>query len=162
MSDHDPKAEWIERVLGVSVSRPGMTGPGDAEIRTIWRNAKASVNAGLAQLAQKLQATGDVLLEQIAREGIPAVGKERNAALESALLAYEQAPLEQQEGAANAVRAAAQAYRSVLAQQATFRLIDENPFGIRIAMREDLDMALLQIERLLAAEIEPTASRRPA
>jgi hypothetical protein len=169
--------EWVSRVLGIDVAglraqarhndggmmyAPATQG-GSARIEglVIWQRAKAAIDARLDRFAQRLRASGHPMLQRVADEGLPTLGKQHEVALEDALRAHEQAPPEQQQKTAASVRAGVQAYRAALAKEPAFRLIDENPFRIEVALRETLGQALMQIEQGLPTR-DGTSALPPA
>jgi hypothetical protein len=163
----DPvRDEWIKRVLAVDVAelhapshRAGDVIKNDAE--AIWGRAKHDIAAALAPFSQRLQESGDPLLQRIATDGLPSLGKQQEAALDQALRAYGQASQSRRQDAAMAVRSAVEAYRTALARQTAFRLVDENPFRIKVAMRDRLAGAFAQVERSLNAVEAPTVGAVP-
>lgn len=164
LSERHVRDEWINRVLGINVAELRSRGEGDAAAavmaqdaniagvggQALWRAAREAVDAALDGLVQRLRSTGETSLERIA-EDIPTFGRERDAALENALQAYEQAPPEGRRNTVSAVLAAARDYRAALGREVGYRLIDDNPFGVEVAMRASLDQALTQIEHSMAA-----------
>ena len=147
---HGGKEEWIKRVLGVDPANSTETAS-PAELGAMWRDAKEATDQALNQLAGKLQATGDPDLVRIAEYGLFGIGGGRgiNVALNRALLEYGAAAPERRQNAARQVRKAVAAYRDALGGEGV-RLIDSNPFGVNVAMRNRLGTALDRIEHALA------------
>ncbi len=171
MSTSD-KGEWISRVLGISLAdfRPrrdqdgttstvtqGTKAAGGGEL-AFWRKAKQTVDGAIDELAEALRATEDPLVQRLAM-ALPDLGKDQAIALETALRGLEKSSPDRRQDAAEAVRGAARAYRTALATQTAFRLIDDNPFGIKVAMRESLDRAMVQLEQSIAESGVPGSGR---
>lgn len=142
--------EWVKRVLGVGPRRLRASGGADRVDRlAIWRDAKEAVDAKLIQLAQKLRDYGDPDFDRIADFGLFGMTDGQTVALNVALRELAGAAPAKRPTAAAGVRTAISDYRAVMAGDGTFDLIDENQFGVDVALRATLGAALNQIERSL-------------
>lgn len=149
---NDAREAWVERVLGVTRRKPG---PGPApqrriDRRGIWRDAKEAVDDGLNALASELRSYDNPDLERIADLGLFALGKGENVALAKALIEYESAGDDRRPRAGAQLRQAIAGYRAVITGHPAVRQIDNNPFGVTVAMAATLGSALDQIERSIA------------
>ena len=149
---------WIKRVLGIDVgssaarpATPDLEAAG-ADPRALWQEAKEAADQRLNVLASKLRDTGDPDLVRIADFGLFGIsngGKGINVALNKAMIEYAAAAGERRAQAATKLRQAAQAYRATLASNEAVKLVDNNPFGVKVALLATLGGALDRIEASL-------------
>lgn len=112
----------------------------------IWRDAKEAVDARIDALRKKVLEHPDEdlrsTLVQIADKGLNGVTDRASVGMMAAMMDAEAAPAK--------ARQAVETFRSFLASDIA-RGIDENPFQIKVDLRDTLGAALEQIESRLAA-----------
>lgn len=156
MADDQVKRAWVERVLGVSLpgedqGDPPLTeAPGGANARLVWQTAKEAVDEKLEQLAGAMRRFNDPDLNRIAEFGIFGLTRGEGVALNKALIEYDSAGPSARATASKKLRGAVAAYRGVLTQHPAIPQLDNNPFGVRPAMRATLGAALDRIEASLS------------
>jgi len=150
---------WVKRVLGVDTGAfaapPGSPELNAAEVDpgALWREAKEATDERLNILASKLRNTGDPDLVRIADYGLFGIsngGKGINVALNKAMFEYVAAVGDRRAQAAAKLRKAAQDYRATLASNEAVKLVDNNPFGVDVAVLATLGAALDRIEASLS------------
>ena len=150
---------WVKRVLGVdagiAAALPGPSGlnAADFDPGALWREAKEATDERLNILAGKLRNTGDPDLVRIADFGLFGIsngGKGINVALNKAMVEYAAAAGDRRAQAAAKLCKAAQEYRATLASNEAVKLVDNNPFGVDVAVLATLGAALDRIEASLS------------
>jgi hypothetical protein len=142
---------WIKQALGIDVGGQDAASPA-IDVSTLWREAKEATDQRLGLLAGKLRDTGDPDLVRIADFGLFGIsggGKGVNVALNKAMIEYAGSGTDKRPHAAQQLRKAVQQYRATLASNEAVRLVDNNPFGVNVAVATTLGAALEQIERAL-------------
>jgi hypothetical protein len=161
MADETAKREWVARVLGVSVQADDGATPLDdnwaldfdqppTDPMSLWVDAKDKVDAGLNVLIGVLRGRPSPVLQQIAEYGLFGLTEGQSVALNKALREYQTAAGPAKQKAAQQVQAAVQDYRKLLSSRPAFALIDDNPYGIAVGLRSQLDPALSAIARAVA------------
>jgi hypothetical protein len=143
---------WVKQTLGIDVGGQAAAASPPIDAGTLWREAKEATDARLGQLASKLRGTGDPDLVRIADFGLFGIsggGKGVNVALNKAMIEYAGSGAEKRPQAAQLLRKAVQQYRATLAANEAVRLVDNNPFGVDVAVAATLGAALEQIESSL-------------
>ncbi|HET8995254.1 MAG TPA: hypothetical protein VFN42_01165 [Acetobacteraceae bacterium] len=131
---------------GIPPAPPPPPGGKQPDLRAIWRDAKESTDASLEALARELRSYDDADLERIADFGLFGIGRGENVALNKALIEFATARPESRDAAAESLRGAVTAYRSVISG-GLVDYIDNNPFGVSVNVRATLGRALDEIER---------------
>lgn len=142
---------WIERVLGAELGGRDAADP-NIDARELWREAKEATDQRLGLLAARLRRTGDPDLVRIADFGLFGIsggGKGVNVALNKAMIEYAGSGAEKRQQAAQQLRKAVQQYRAALTANEAVRLVDNNPFGVDVAVAATLGAALERIDRSL-------------
>ena len=134
--------EWIERVLGV---KPTLSENEDvASPIAIWINAKDEIDHGLGMLAQELHRYGDARCDRVAEFGLYAITEDgETVGMTRALLEFDRAHGARREAVTKALRAAVAQYRSSAVTNPVIRLLDDNPFGVRLNLQNTLNAALV-------------------
>lgn len=144
MADDAAKREWVERVLGVR-----MPSGGGEPLLPLWLDAKDAVDGRLGRLQGALRGFGDPDLDRIAEFGLNGITGRASVGL---MVALREADAPGADGRARGKLAqAVAAYRSFLTENDAVRLIDDNPFGVDVAVQATLGAALATIERRLGA-----------
>jgi hypothetical protein len=154
------QSEWLQRVLGFTLPQDAATSTftpaasaaapspeSSNDTRTIWREAKDEVDDKLNALAAALRQFDDPDMERIADFGLFGVTKGESVALMKALMDFETTPAERRATKAAPLQKAISGFRAVLTGHPFIGQIDNNPFGVTVAMRSTLGAALDQIER---------------
>lgn len=135
--------EWVERVLGV---RPAGTVAGSdfpqawrAAVAE-WRDASDAVDSQITALQRALKASGDGELEDIAEYGLNGVTGGFKVPLMAVL--QELDPASPDPRLLKRARTIVSGFRSHLGSDQRVLACDENPFGVRVALRATLDPAL--------------------
>lgn len=154
MSDIQGKADWVLRVLGVQIGS-GASTPTDTappvplpELLPLWVQAKESTDRGIEQLQRALRGTNDPDLVQIAEYGLNGVTSGR---MNKLMVALREAGGAATPEVKAKVSGAAQEFRGFLAGSPIVSLLEENPFGVTVPLRQTLGSALDQIERAVSA-----------
>lgn len=150
----DVKAEWVSRVLGVSVG--GQRSPVDpaaaraaaAKCLKIWLDAKDAADAGLSDLQSKLVATNDPVMKLIADRGLHGVSRGMQVGLRVALEEFARQPDPASGKAENLSRSVA-SFRRFLMTDPAVSLCDDNPFGAKVALRATLGKAMSDLDAQL-------------
>lgn len=160
MPASEAQREWVRRVLGFDLADPtaaagaaARTAPsGRGDTLAVWRDAKDAVDGKLEALARELRSYDDEDLDAIAEFGLFGLtGGGEAVALTRALMEYGGAAAGERRAAADALREAVAGFRSaVLEGNPAVELVDDNPFGVDVALSATLGDALQQIERALA------------
>ena len=142
----------LNRALAGAAKPGGNTGGSPArKLQPVWQNAKESIDGKLEQLARELRALDDEDANQVAEFGLFGLtsGGE-TVKLMKALAEYDGADAGKRPQAGAALREAASTYRTQLDANPVAGMLDDNPFGIELGLRETLGGALQEIESALA------------
>lgn len=145
MSD-DPKRNWVERVLGIDLS----SGTGSRDWRPskpllpIFVQAKESVDEGIGKLQDKLREAEDEDLDQIVEFGLYGATTGQTVELMAALRDAERGGEKARKRLVDAVHD----YQDFLDGASIVDLIETNPFGVSVPLRQTLGAALDQLEQL--------------
>jgi hypothetical protein len=147
MADEATQRAWIKRVLGVEI--PMLAAAKQVPpLMPIWRDAKEEVDAEIGKLQNALRAEEDEDLQVIVDFGLFGIGKQENVRLMAALLDADKA------GTPDALAKVADAveqYQAFLAASPAVGLLERNPFGVPVPMRQTLGGALAEIAKHAAA-----------
>lgn len=113
-----------------------------AALMTLWQNAKDAVDTGLNKLSAALRSEGDPDLDRIAELGLFGMTNGTGVGLNKALLEYRGAPPEKRPSAGKALRDAALAYKNAVFAHPLADMVDDNPWGVEVALRAKLGAAL--------------------
>lgn len=136
----ESQADWVRRVLGVQVGPPG---DHRTSLLAVWREAKEQVDSGIGALQGRMRQHPLPALGRIADRGLNGITDTRSVGMIAALMEADRNP-----AASGNARKAVAAFRSFIATD-TAAAIDENPFGVEVALRRTLGAALDTIERQL-------------
>lgn len=144
MASGEAKRDWVLRVLGVALPdaarRPALA--------PVWNEAKEQMDASLTALCNAVREVEHPLTERLVDSGLSGFTGRVMAPLTAALLSYDAAAT----GAAGqAVLSRLQEVRAFLAGDRVIGLIEDNPFGVPVAVRAPLLGALARIEKALPA-----------
>ncbi len=120
-------------------------------LRPVWQAAKESVDGKLEALSRELRSLEDADADQVAEFGLFGLtGGRETVGLMAALAEYDGAAPDGRAAATAGLRKAVASYRQVLDTNPMVELLDDNPFGVDVALQATLGGALRQIESLLA------------
>jgi hypothetical protein len=147
------KAEWVERVLGLATGGAAAKVPPNADKRRlleIWRDAKETVDQGIAALqkaclSQNVPPAVADMLHEVAEKGLNGVTNRASVGMMAAMTEAETSP------AARAKAMTAVANFEAFLATPVAGMIDDNPFGLKIGLRNTFGDALKTIRSRLAA-----------
>jgi hypothetical protein len=174
VAGRNEKVEWVRRVLGVDFGSGSDTGSHDganekakrlpmrARARplgpprylsvqgiALWNAAVDDVLTQTESLADVLERADDPTLKDIAKACPDAVMKCLGAELVTALRDVDRVAPPHQEAARTAAQQIVKQYKDRIAVEPVFRLVDDNPYGVQISVRQTLIRALGTIDRQL-------------
>jgi hypothetical protein len=152
VSGSQAEAEWVERVLGVSVSAgPAATPPvSSRDAMAIWQGAKDAVDQQLAALYATLKQS-DIPVLARAADDIESVLAGFRTRLTTSLLNLDRAAGMAKDAARAAVLEVVAAYESEIPADKHVIGADTNPFGVTVTIRDTLGGALAALRRSLQA-----------
>ncbi len=160
----DPKTEWLQRVLGVSVMQDAPAEEEDMgpealglDVSDMWqaatdafRSATATVDSQITGLQSALRQETDPELDQIAELGLNALTRNTRVPLMAALMEAGDGSGERLKAAAPKLRKAIDSFRSVLSSDPKIAACDDNPFEVEVTIVETYSEALDQLDDALA------------
>ncbi len=144
----DAQSEWVRRVLGFSFGASSEGTKSAGAMMPVWMQAKEAVDAGLDKLHTALRRTGDEDLIQIADYGLYGVTQGQSVKLMAALTDADRSGTPE---AKQRVVKAAQNFRNYLDGAPVVDMIERNPFGVSVNMRQTLGAALAELQKMAAA-----------
>lgn len=158
-----PRSEWVQRVLGVSVSEagalarnlPDKSAPQAAApaVRPleVWLAAKDAAGAQITALQGAMRAQPHPMFPRLADRGLNGITGRLQVGLQVALMDLERAGATGHDAArAKAIKAVAD-LRNFLTTDAVVPLLDRNPLGVTVDLKGGLGAALDAIDRALVA-----------
>lgn len=144
------QADWVLRVLGVSVGVDGAAGSQAATdpAAQVWTDAKEAVDRQLNGLYSVLRKTGLPVLGQVADEIENVLGGFRTGMV-AALMEYDRSQGPARETARQTALKVVADYRARLPADKHVIAADTNPFGVAISIRDTLGRALASLEQRL-------------
>jgi hypothetical protein len=143
--------------------QPGQGSVPSGEFKSLWPKAKSAwldaldtVNGQLEKLRRELIGIDDAELKRIAEFGLNAITADHKVPLQAAIIDVDEATAGGTTGEA-AVKAVAKAkdlvveFRDHIDTDERVEACDDNPFDVKVTIRESLDAALAQMEQALAA-----------
>lgn len=137
--------KWVERVLGVKVAQADVSS--SMRLTSIWTDAKETVDASLAGLCEAVRGFDHPLAVMLADRGLAGFTGKLATPLMAALMEHDARPTPAQ---ADMARKRAQAMKDFLTADRTIALIEQNPFGLPVAIRGPFLAALSQITLALS------------
>ena len=147
MAETDAGDAWVLRVLGLDVRASSRSA---VKTMPIWQDARDVAGEQSGTLQGVMRNSG-MPLQRIADTGLNGFTQTRLVGMQVALMEFDQAQGEARRKAAGKAQAATQAMRQFLQTSPIPRLLDENPFGIPVSLRDGLTAALDRVEQALAA-----------
>lgn len=156
MAGSEQQNAWMLEVLNITISNTAAANGADPEQATgasldkllpVWMDAKESTDQGISQLQRALMNTNDPDLMQIAEYGLNGATDRQMTKL---VVALREVDGEATPQARATLASAVVSFREFLDGSPITQLIEDNPFGIAIPIRQTLGSALDQIEQRLA------------
>jgi hypothetical protein len=161
------KAEWIQRVLGITLPAQSGPGGGNGALPTwqaacgAWRDANDAVNVQIKALRTGLLAAaksgdGDAeeyakALTDIAEKGLNAITEDHRVKLQAAVVEIGAGNTEAMKKSGAKTLASIQTFQAFLDGSEKIAACDANPFGVPVAIRATLGPALRQLAATLEA-----------
>jgi len=123
---------------------------GRAALR-VWQDAKETVDERLGVLITALRSSGDPDLERIADKGLAAITGKLQTGLRVALMNLDGASGKERTAAAKKVAQQTAEFRAFLSSDGMVRLVDDNPFGVKVKLTRTIGAALKDIDALVGA-----------
>jgi hypothetical protein len=136
------QVDWVARVLGYVVPAPTVRGP--AKLTPVWNEAKEGVDRALNTLCTAVREVEHPLAQILVDRGLSGFTGRLTAPLTAALLSADTDP-----ASASTLRPRLHDMRTFLSSNRVIGLIEDNPFGVTVAIRAPLIAALDEIEAAL-------------
>jgi hypothetical protein len=117
--------------------------------KAAWRDAIDTVNDQLSRLGKELAATDDGELKRIAEFGLNAITSDHRVPLQKAIIEVDQARSGDPAKAISAARECVVEFRDHIDTDERVEACDDNPFEIKVTIRDSLDPALAAMEQAL-------------
>ena len=143
---------WVSRVLGIPPARFA-AGPPDAtplNALQVWLDAKEAAGAGIGQLQGAMRALDHPVFARLADQGLNGITGRLQVGLQAALMDAEGAPGDARAKARQKARTMGAEFRSFLGTDPVLPLLDANPLGIKVALRDGLGRAMDRIDAALS------------
>jgi hypothetical protein len=163
----EEKAQWIHRVLGITMPAQGGPGGGKGALPTwqaacgAWRDANDAVNVQINALRAGILAAaksgdGDAAkyakaLADIAEKGLNAITEDHRVKLQAAVMEIGAGNAEAMKKSGAKTLASIQTFQAFLDRSEKIAACDANPFGVPVAIRATLGPALRQLVATLEA-----------
>jgi hypothetical protein len=121
------------------------------QVRETWLQAKETVDKQLTALQKSLKSTGDKVFSRLAEFGIGGVSKRLQTGLLVSLMNLEQAKGDARQKSMDQALKAIADFQKLLTGDKSIALIEANPFGVQISLRQTLGGALTEMQRSLLA-----------
>lgn len=122
-----------------------------ADPMVVWRDAKEGVDVSIGALQSALRGIDDPDLRRIADAGLNGITDGLQTRLMAALFDYNSASGEGRAKAAVALRGRAAELRKMIESDPIIALCEDNPFGVKVAIRGPLGAALTELETIAGA-----------
>ena len=123
---------------------------GRAALR-VWQDAKETVDERLGVLITALKSSGDPDLERIADKGLAAITGKLQTGLRVALMNLDGAAGSKRAAALKKVTSQTAEFRAFLSSDGMVRLVDANPFGVKVKLAKTIGAALKEIDAIIGA-----------
>lgn len=118
---------------------------------TVWRDAKESVDVSISALQNVLKGIDDPDLQRIADAGLNGITDGLQSKLMAALFDFNSARGEARVKAGQVLVSRAGDLRKLIEGDPIIALCEDNPFGVKVAIRAPLSAALTRLENLATA-----------
>ncbi|HSU05843.1 MAG TPA: hypothetical protein VLI93_09740 [Acetobacteraceae bacterium] len=152
MTADDSQNAWVLRVLGVAVGGAAANSSAPArspgELLPLWSEAKEATDKGIEQLQHALRGLDDPDFQKIAEYGLNGATTGQSTNLIVALREMDSAATPRNRAK---LQGAVQAFREFLDGSPIVHLLEDNPFGVVVPIRDSLGPVLDEIQRAIAA-----------
>jgi hypothetical protein len=158
--DGDAKAQWVKRVLGVTLptrtaATLGRAAPDWRAAQHGWQAASEAVDQQIAGLQAVLRQSDDDSLKEIAEFGLNGLTGNHKVPLMTTLLALGDGDPATLRKAGPKALGFIDAFRKHLENSEQVEVCDRNPFGVPVTIRATLVPALAQLAAALQAAAKP-------
>ena len=146
--DRQARRDWIRRVLGAEIpilADGGDLARQDQDIVGIWWNARDSINEQIEALRHAILNTGHPLAVDACENGLAEFTGGVLVRFQAAVLECRNATPEALEQARQNVAAYGALLQTFIASSDTLPLIEDNPWGIQVTIRQDVGRAVAAI-----------------
>jgi hypothetical protein len=141
-ADKQAKDEWIRRVLGVDVSTgSSLVDTGD-DIVGLWWNAKDTINEQLEGLRHAILATEHPLAARACENGLGGFSGGVLVRFQASVIECGNAAPEAAKRAWQNIERDGAALTAFISSDPILSLLEKNPFGIHVTIREDVTRAV--------------------
>lgn len=133
---------WVARVLGYTV--PAQVARAPTKLTPVWNQAREGVDRAVNTLCAAVREVEHPLTQTLVDRGLSGFTGRLTVPLTAALLSADADP-----AAAAALRPRLRDMRAFLSADRVIGLIEDNPFGVAVAIRAPLMAALDEIEAAL-------------
>lgn len=139
----DQQHAFLTKHLKVKLAQDeGQTGATPGKLTDIWRTAKEQTDAGVTGLQTALKSHRSSALDRIADAGLNGITEGNSVAMMRALMDYDSAAADSRAKASATVLKQVDAYRTFLSGSTVLDLVENNPFGVPVAIKAPLTAAL--------------------
>ena len=153
--DVDARDSWVRRVLGIDPAQGGTAASRTDPVLPIWRDARDWVNDQIERLRGAMRDSGVSAIMQVADAGLNGITGRLQVGVVKELMEFDGAAssgdTQKIATAATRLRGTIGEWRGFLSKDRVVQLLDANPWGVNIGLRESLGEALDEIERSLPA-----------
>jgi len=121
------------------------------DVAGVWIKASDLVIGQITQLQDVLRKSQDPDLLAIANQGVSGLIKDLQAGLRVGLTRFDQAQGDAKEKAKDKAESLVEDWQDTLASDRRIAMLDENPFGVKVSVKQTLDAALKDIVQQLNA-----------
>ncbi|MBL9083242.1 MAG: hypothetical protein JNK76_15620, partial [Planctomycetales bacterium] len=125
------------------------------EAKTGWGDAIDVVNAQFEKLRVALINEEDEELKRIAEFSLNAVTGDHRVPLQAAILDVDRAAADKKTGPINKARTLIEEFRDHIDTDDQVEACDDNPFEVKVTIRETLEPALKKMDQVLATAFGP-------
>lgn len=142
------KDEWLRRVLGAEIRNAANGGPGQSaptDVVGIWWDAKDSVNEQLEALRHAILKTRHPLAARACENGLGGFSGGALARFQAAVIDCRNAAPDARGRARQDLKKCAASLAQYVSSNPVLALLEKNPLGVRVTIRQDIARALISI-----------------
>jgi hypothetical protein len=117
---------------------------------TVWQDAKEELDKQIGSLQSFLRGSDDPELQEIGDKGLNGVTGQLQVGLRVALTEFDNAAPDKKPAARKVARDRVNDFRTFVETDELFELLDDNPFGVAVTVRQTVARALVEVEAALA------------
>jgi hypothetical protein len=147
----EEKSAWVKRVLGAEIGGRTAASPGTRRQRVlpIWASAKEAVDGQLAALQKALRDYGEPVGLDVAERGLPGWTNNTLVPMTAALMQLDMGGDVPSPGHVKTALSRVAAFRQKALADPVIETLENNPYGVKVAIRSTLTGALDRIEAAL-------------